>query len=426
MTNAINIITGTPFSATFNNGTNTFTIAGHDYTNLFVTNAILTVLGGTPNGGYQKVTSSTFTGGNTVVTVTSYSVDTTFPGPTTFSTGTGIVLLMTNVASPAGFTWTTLTTGFEADGNYSDLTYQNGLWVISTVTGTGVRGFVLTSPDRTTWTKSLLPVAATGIQYMSKPQFGNGVWVISVNITDGSDLIFTSPDTVTWTQRSWGFAGTNNDVAISPYGNGTFVAVQTFGSGGGGAQYATSPDGITWTMQTAFNAGQWQPGNAFNAGNGNGGFIFDGTQFVTFVTLPSASVNNAVTSTDGINWTPSTTTYNNSPAGLAFDGTHYVMGFASGDSGFIGTNPLLINTPITFADVFSDTENLAFGGGSWARVYDADTAVDSSPNGTTWTADASTAGGSATLYSVAFGQSHFIATGLFFPGNTSFAMVRAA
>lgn len=100
-TGAITIVTGTPFSVTFNNGTATFTIIGANYTSLFVTNAILTAVGGSPNGGYQTVVSSAFTSGNTVVTVTSYSTGTAYPGPATYTTGTGTVILMNNIAVPS-------------------------------------------------------------------------------------------------------------------------------------------------------------------------------------------------------------------------------------------------------------------------------------------------------------------------------------
>ena len=62
---AVNIVTGIPFSVTFNNGTATFTITGANHTDMFIANQIITALGGSPNGGYQEVVSSTFTGGNT-------------------------------------------------------------------------------------------------------------------------------------------------------------------------------------------------------------------------------------------------------------------------------------------------------------------------------------------------------------------------
>jgi hypothetical protein len=91
-TGVIYIITGAPFSVTFNGGTDTFTIVGENCTSLFNAGAILTVIGGSPNGGYQQVVSSTFSGGNTVVTCSSYASNTVYPGPATFTAGTGTII----------------------------------------------------------------------------------------------------------------------------------------------------------------------------------------------------------------------------------------------------------------------------------------------------------------------------------------------
>ena len=55
---AVYIITGTPYTVALVGGTNTFLVDGN-YTYIFDTGSILTVLGGSPNGGYQQVVSST-------------------------------------------------------------------------------------------------------------------------------------------------------------------------------------------------------------------------------------------------------------------------------------------------------------------------------------------------------------------------------
>jgi hypothetical protein len=111
-----NIVTGIPFSVTFNNGTNTFTITGGDYTDMFNANALLTALGGSPNGGYQQVISSVFSSGNTTVTVTPYAVGTSYPGPSTYTTGTGtIIWFMSGAGGPSfGTVWSRLN-GFPSD-----------------------------------------------------------------------------------------------------------------------------------------------------------------------------------------------------------------------------------------------------------------------------------------------------------------------
>src|SRR5271157_5820982 len=63
---AVNIVSGTPFyGVTLNSGSPaSLFVAGPDYTAMFNTGAILTVLGGSPNGGYQKVTSSSYSIGD--------------------------------------------------------------------------------------------------------------------------------------------------------------------------------------------------------------------------------------------------------------------------------------------------------------------------------------------------------------------------
>src|SRR5271157_179460 len=61
-TNTLNLVTGTPFfGSTLNGGSSaTLFIAAVDYTNMFNPGAILTIIGGPPNGGYQQVTSSSY------------------------------------------------------------------------------------------------------------------------------------------------------------------------------------------------------------------------------------------------------------------------------------------------------------------------------------------------------------------------------
>lgn len=98
--NNVHVVTGIPFAATFGSGVNTFTVAGN-YTSMFGPNGILTVIGGSPNGGYRKITSAVFSAGNTTVTSTSYSTGTAYPGPTNFTSGSGTVILFSDIAAPS-------------------------------------------------------------------------------------------------------------------------------------------------------------------------------------------------------------------------------------------------------------------------------------------------------------------------------------
>jgi hypothetical protein len=69
----------------------------------------------------------------------------------------------------------------------------------------------------------------------------------------------TSPDGITWTAQS---ATEANQWRSVIYGNGTFVAVAQTGT----HRVMTSPDGITWTAQAAAEANSW---NAVTYGDGN-------------------------------------------------------------------------------------------------------------------------------------------------------------
>lgn len=110
---------------------------------------------------------------------------------------------------------------------------------------------------------------------------GNGLWGVAWNgalfVTVGNGgTILTSPDGMTWTLQS---SGTTNTLGAVGWGNGQFVAV------GKGGAILTSPDGMTWTMQSSGTADQLS-GVAW----GNGQFVAVGWDIV-------------LTSSDGITWT---------------------------------------------------------------------------------------------------------------------------
>ena len=78
--------------------------------------------------------------------------------------------------------------------------------------------------------------------------FGNGVFVAVA--FDGTHRVMTSPDGVTWTAQT---AAEANGWDSVTFGNGVFVAVAQ----GGTHRVMTSPDGVTWTAQTAAEANTW-------------------------------------------------------------------------------------------------------------------------------------------------------------------------
>jgi len=149
---------------------------------------------------------------------------------------------------------------------------------------------------------------------------------------------------ITWSAATMPRSTTWGSVA---YGNGTFVAVSTFGTA------ATSTDGVTWAENTL-------PG-----GLGYGAVTFGNG---TFVALPSSASTSVATSSNGINWTLNT----------------------------IGSN--LWNA-------------VAYGNGMFLAVGNATNNCATSPDGVNWTTRAMTGLPSQNWLGVTFGDGKFVATG---------------
>ena len=136
--------------------------------------------------------------------------------------------------------------------------------------------------DGSTWT---LRTAATDNSWYSVT-YGNGTFV-AVATSGTGNRVMTSPDGITWTSRT--SAADNNWLGVT-YGNGTFVAVASTGSGN---RVMTSPDGITWTSRSSAADYNWN-----SVTYGNGIFVAVGQSSTYF--------NAVMTSPDGITWTSRT------------------------------------------------------------------------------------------------------------------------
>lgn len=143
--------------------------------------------------------------------------------------------------------------------------------------------------------------------------------------------IYTSPDGITWTQRASrlniALAGTENEESGlgAAYLGGTFVIVGSDAGPPGDGTSVTSPDGVTWTLQSVYTSAS---GGGFTA------VIEDGTHFVATVIDPSLTPNNQVAySTDGANWTFQAFTGasgfgpNGFPLGIYFYAGKYIVGW---------------------------------------------------------------------------------------------------
>jgi hypothetical protein len=180
------------------------------------------------------------------------------------------------LTSPDGQAWTGRFTGLTT--NFDKVAYLNGNWIAMGGSGSGTN--LLTSPDGITWTAR---TAGAGANF-NYAAYGAGVYVV----VGAGGFVFSSPDLVTWTSRS---AGSNafNDVIFA---NGVFVAV-----GQSNAVYS-SADGITWTLRTATGTfSRIIYANSLFVAIGNSGVIFtspDGTTWTSRTSNVASNLNDVV------------------------------------------------------------------------------------------------------------------------------------
>ena len=318
-----------------------------------------------------------------------------FLGPTVNPISSEGFFVGSQLPNNAAKVWTQLVTGFENDGNsFSFVAYLNGQWVISGDTGTGHVVFVATN-GISSWVKHSVGTTATS-QTSVGSAFGDGTYVYVVKGATGAQpLSFTSTDLSTWTRNNTGFANGAN-LGTPVFGNGVFLLVQR-----GGTDYATSPDGATWTHQSTYVPHSWL-----------GSVIFDGTQFVALVQGVSSTLKIAV-SPDGVSWTESSATLTvGSPIAVANRGTtQYVCGTSTpSDAGNSVNGALTTVTAVSFNDALHATAAIAFGVANFARCNMTTNGLQSSSDGITWKKD-TTPSGASNFNQLGYGAGRFIAVG---------------
>ena len=236
--------------------------------------------------------------------------------------------------------------------------------------------------DGSTWT---LRTAATNNSWYSVT-YGNGTFV-AVATSGTGNRVMTSPDGITWTSRT---SAADSSWRSITYGNGTFVAV-------GGASVMTSPDGVTWTSRTSAVNNNWR------------GVIYGNGTFVAVAT--SGTGNRVMTSPDGITWTSRTSAADNNWLGVTYGNGTFVAVASTGSGNRVMTSP----DGITWTSRTSATEynwnSVTYGNGIFVAVGQSSTyfnAVMTSPDGITWTSR--TAAGDWWL-SVTYGNGIFVAVG---------------
>ena len=268
-----------------------------------------------------------------------------------------------------GVYWSVTTQGTVKD-SWKSITYGNGKFVACSSSS------ALVSFDGVSWTPRsiLFPKPPDG--YWTSVTYGNGLFVAVAQYSN--PIVMTSPDGITWTGQTAPFAYWTSVT----YGNGLFVAVALYS----GPYVMTSPDGINWTAQTA-------PGSGWTSVTyGNGLFVV------------VSAFGGVMTSPDGINWTGQTApvsdwisvTYGNGLfVAVSYAGYPYVM-----------TSPDGINwTTQTAPDGYR--YSITYGNGLFVAVGASSPTVMASPDGINWTAQ--TVPG--TWVSVTYGNGLFVAVG---------------
>jgi hypothetical protein len=192
--------------------------------------------------------------------------------------GSGSVITSTTATTSS---WTVRTTPFTGCGtpkyNYR-MTWAASLGLFVAVHQSSLNP--ITSPDGINWTSRT--GAGTGAGWKDI------VWAASISTfvaiqANASSQVLTSTNGTTWTARNVSGASKSfNAIAWSP-SLVLFVAV-------GGNTLQTSPDGITWTNRTAYNAEDWNT-------------ISWSPTLSLFVAGSDAARSKLISSPDGINWT---------------------------------------------------------------------------------------------------------------------------
>ena len=200
-----------------------------------------------------------------------------------------------------------------------------------------------------------------------------------------------TPAGIEWTQQT---APINRNWQAVTYGGGQFVAVANGDTSG---QIMTSPDGQSWTSQSVSGGAVYWRSVVY----GNGTYVAVGAE------RPFASTDLAMSSSDGINWTPHTVDVNQ------------WMSVAHGAGVFVavskdGTNRIMTSpdgstwTPAAAPEA-NEWTGITYAGGQFVAVAQTGTnRVMTSPNGFSWTLQ--TAASASSWNGITYGDGLYVAT----------------
>ena len=240
-------------------------------------------------------------------------------------------------ASHDGVTWTSVPSGTSAS-----------LRAVGAFGGTlyaaGDQGTVLTSTTATNW-QTLDATAGIAVQ-LNGLATGNGTFVAVGEPANAQGVIETSPDGVVWTPRS---SGTTNRLNSVAFVKDRFLAVGTEYSG----VILSSPDGAHWSKQDLPTGS-----SPVMAAYGNQTFVVVGSDYQSF-----PDIGLALTSADGVTWTP------NSVGSEALNAVAFVNNtFVAAGVGVILTSPDGSHWTPQFEDTHYTLTGISYGNGHFVVV----------------------------------------------------------
>ncbi len=288
------------------------------------------------------------------------------------------------------------------DGPFA-IAYGNGTYVVvgivQTVAGMNYSGgLIATSPDGAAWTAQQgplgyaigngpaglwLPIFSPGASPIA---FGNGVFVVWVELEDGTVAVLTSPDGIQWAIHEFGDTALVKDIT---FGNGIFAALASDASGN--YRLITSADGVLWTPHPS------PVGPVPCLGYGGGSFIVLGG---------GSTVDAVATSTNCAAWTTNTVSwpFRDSPWDVAY-GNGLFVAACSGGGVAVSANG------IAWADsgfaALSDVMGVCYGKGAFVAVGPGPPAV--STDGVRWDQPAPVA--DLWINGVVYARDRFVAVG---------------
>lgn len=298
-------------------------------------------------------------------------------------------------------------TPFSPYGVY-DISYGNGLYV-----AVGVSGKISTSPDLTTWTTRVSNTTST----LFSITYGNGKF-----IAIGSSIMVQSTDGITWTVVSSGLSTMSNVFWL----NDAYVVC---GGAGTTALLATSSDGDTWSnvsgtssfpMSTVYydNGVYFAGGYYYGVGNSLSTLTNSYRQLLSSTVTRAKKVNNIqfllgdggviYRTSDGINYTSTTTGFGSYIMDMAFNGNIYVI---VGQSGKLYSSSDSTTWTARTSNAASYLYSVCYGNNIFLSQVSTTTNTITSSDGISWVSNSTNLPDGTTIKDLIFVNGLFVGVG---------------